>query len=96
MRSLGVEQHGQVLQFATGSSSSPAAGFANLMGFSNRIHRFRLSNASAEPERLPTASTCFNTIKLPLYESEAQLRDKLLLAVEEAATTGFDENAVAE
>ena len=45
-------------------------------------------------DRLPVASTCFNTLKLPAYRSEAALREKLGLALAEGA--GFDEAATAE
>ena len=43
---------------------------------------------------LPTASTCFNTLRLPPYPSEAELRGKLRVAL--AGSQGFDEGAVAE
>eukprot|EP00041_Stephanoeca_diplocostata_P027051 m.739153 g.739153 ORF g.739153 m.739153 type:complete len:63 (-) comp23102_c1_seq6:136-324(-) len=40
-------------------------------------------------ERLPSASTCFNLLRLPNYTSAAALRDKLLLAIRNASE-GFD------
>eukprot|EP00729_Bicosta_minor_P005417 gene5417-2965_t len=45
------------------------------------------------PDRLPTAATCFNLLKMPRYTSEEQLRDRLLMAANNAQ--GFDEGAVA-
>jgi ubiquitin-protein ligase E3 C len=39
-------------------------------------------------ERLPTASTCINLLKLPPYKSAGMIRDKLLYAVKNVA--GFD------
>jgi hypothetical protein len=39
-------------------------------------------------ERLPTASTCFNLLKLPLYKSKRVLRDKLRYALNAGA--GFE------
>jgi ubiquitin-protein ligase E3 C len=41
-----------------------------------------------EADRLPTASTCVNLLKLPVYPDAATLRAKLLLALE--ADTGFE------
>ena len=37
--------------------------------------------------RLPTASTCYNILLLPAYSSKEKLKEKLLLAIENA--TGF-------
>jgi hypothetical protein len=45
-------------------------------------------------ERFPTAQTCFNTLRIPNYTSERQLREKLVMAINHAQ--GFDECAVAE
>ncbi|XP_040567057.1 ubiquitin-protein ligase E3B [Lepeophtheirus salmonis] len=38
--------------------------------------------------RLPTASTCFNLLKLPNYQKKATLRDKLRYAI--SSNTGFE------
>lgn len=42
----------------------------------------------SEPDRLPTASTCFNILKLPAYRDERTLREKLLTAIRSNA--GFE------
>jgi hypothetical protein len=42
----------------------------------------------AAQERLPSASTCINLLKLPPYRSATVIRDKLLYAVRNVA--GFD------
>ena len=39
-------------------------------------------------ERLPTAATCMNLLKLPPYTSPAQIREKLLYAIKHG--TGFE------
>lgn len=39
-------------------------------------------------ERLPTAATCMNLLKLPPYTSVQQIRDKLLYAIKAGA--GFE------
>jgi hypothetical protein len=48
----------------------------------------------AEGGRLPTASTCFITLRLPAYTSEAELTGKVRAAL--ANSEGFDEHAVAQ
>ena len=40
------------------------------------------------PVRLPTASTCFNLLKLPNFKSRKVLKEKLLYAIK--AEAGFD------
>jgi len=37
---------------------------------------------------LPTASTCFNLLKLPVYSSQARLKERLLYAIRSNA--GFE------
>ncbi|XP_039256080.2 ubiquitin-protein ligase E3B-like [Styela clava] len=51
---------------------------------------FRISTKkqSGQKHRLPTASTCFNLLKLPNYPSKDILRDKLKQAI--ANNTGFE------
>lgn len=39
-------------------------------------------------QRLPTSATCVNLLKLPPYQAPGVLRDKMLLAIRNAA--GFD------
>ncbi len=39
-------------------------------------------------DRLPTAATCMNLLKLPPYRTVQQMRDRLLLAISSAH--GFD------
>ena len=56
------------------------------MAFPPTVHRI-------EDDKLPTASTCFNTLKLPEYSSAAELAAKLRQALGESA--GFHEGAVA-
>jgi hypothetical protein len=83
-----------LLLFCTGSARAPATGFAHLMGYSGQPQRFRLQRVEGNSERLPTASTCFNTLRLPdSYTSEAMLLERLQRAMREAE--GFDEGAVA-
>ena len=42
-----------------------------------------------DADRLPSASTCFNLLKLPNYNKKATLRQKLKLAMESGASFGL-------
>jgi E3 ubiquitin-protein ligase HUWE1 len=66
----------------SGSGRAPLGGIANL---TLTVTRTEQSGAA-----LPSAHTCFNALDLPAhYESEAQLRGKLLLALEHHCGFGF-------
>lgn len=62
------------------------------MGYNGNQQKFCLELLAGGPDRLPTAATCFNLLKMPRYTSEEQLRDRLLMAANNAQ--GFDEGAV--
>jgi ubiquitin-protein ligase E3 C len=46
------------------------------------------AEADADLDRLPTAATCMNMLKLPPYASKEQVKSKLLYAI--TAGAGFD------
>ena len=95
VRSMSNEKRAALLLFCTGSARAPATGFAHLMGYSGNLHQFCLQRVEGGSERLPTAQTCFNTLRLPdSYANQAQLLERLHCAMCEAG--GFDEGAVAE
>jgi ubiquitin-protein ligase E3 C len=58
-----------------------------LLGFAHLGQRFTIQQVP-DTSRLPMASTCFNILKLPPYESVALLRERLLLAIR--AKAGFE------
>ena len=94
VRTMTAEERSKVLLFCTGSARVPATGFANLMGYSGNQQCFSLTRVQGGSERLPTASTCFNNLRLPEgYDSEEHLRERLCYAME--SSEGFDETAVA-
>ena len=94
VRCMTNEERSALLHFCTGSARVPATGFSTLMGYSGQQQRFRLECTEGGSERLPTAPTCFNTLRLPdTYTGEAQLLERLRRAMREAQ--GFDEGAVA-
>ncbi|KAG5979168.1 hypothetical protein E4U55_005485 [Claviceps digitariae] len=66
-------------------SSTPRA---PLLGFSQLRPRFSIRDGGTDEKRLPSTSTCVNLLKLPIYTTEAVLREKLLYAITSKA--GFD------
>lgn len=82
MESLPDVDRRKVLKFVTSTPRGP------LLGFSNLNPRFSIRDSSSDEGRIPTASTCVNLLKLPMYKSEKTLREKLLYAVNSGA--GFD------
>ena len=80
--SLNRSQKAAFLQFVTGSSKVPLAGFAELQGMRG-IQKFSIHKAGGSKTALMSAHTCFNALDLPQYESEEIMKQKLLLAIEE-------------
>ena len=84
LRSMSSDERSLLLAFCTGSARAPGGGFGALMGYQGGQHRFTLEVCGAEDgadSRLPTASTCINTLRLPCYSSQAALSSKLRQAV---------------
>jgi ubiquitin-protein ligase E3 A len=73
-------QRARLLFFATGSDRAPLQGLG--------AAQFIIMRQGGEgDQRLPTAHTCFSVLQIPAYSSRAVMKDRLLLAVENA--TGF-------
>jgi len=70
-----------LLKFVFGFEKAPLDGFRS-------IHPPFKITIKPKEDSLPTANTCFNTIKLPAAKSYQQLKDKLMLAI--TSNTGFD------
>ncbi|XP_035246196.1 E3 ubiquitin-protein ligase NEDD4-like isoform X10 [Anguilla anguilla] len=83
---MDAEKRIRLLQFVTGTSRVPMNGFAELYG-SNGPQLFTIEQWGT-PDKLPRAHTCFNRLDLPTYDSFDDLREKLLMAVENAQ--GFE------
>jgi ubiquitin-protein ligase E3 A len=66
------------LKFATGTDRSPLGGLANVRLVVQR---------GADPNRLPVAHTCFNTLTLPDYRTKGTMKSRILRAIRE--TEGF-------
>ncbi|KAH8832744.1 HECT-domain-containing protein [Flagelloscypha sp. PMI_526] len=82
VESFDQEKRSQLLRFVTSCSRPP------LLGFKELQPNFAIRDAGESEDRLPTASTCVNLLKLPRYTSERHLRQKLSQAI--AANAGFD------
>ncbi|KAK9497841.1 hypothetical protein O3M35_003756 [Rhynocoris fuscipes] len=76
------EQKCQLLKFVTSCSRPPLSGFREL----NPPFCIHLVEDADAP--LPTASTCMNILKLPVYKNEQTMREKILYAIQSGS--GFD------
>ncbi|RYF08945.1 MAG: hypothetical protein EOO77_24795, partial [Oxalobacteraceae bacterium] len=76
------EERRKLVKFVTSTPRPP------LLGFKELQPNFSLRNAGSDVNRLPTASTCVNLLKLPAYTSHEQMRQKLRLSI--TAEAGFD------
>lgn len=74
------EEKREFLKFVTSVPQAP------LKGFSALEPKFGIRNGGGyELDRLPTASTCVNLLKLPDYADKTVLREKLLYAITSGA-----------
>jgi len=75
-------QRRQLLKFVTSCSRPP------LLGFKDLDPPFCIQNSGDDAERLPSASTCMNLLKLPAFENEKLLEEKLVYAIQSGV--GFE------
>lgn len=94
VRGFSAEERARLLAFVTGCPRPPALGFGRLPSFNGGQGRFRLVSLGGNAGRLPTASTCFNTLRLPPFRGAEELRTMLVRAMSDAG--GFAEAAVAD
>lgn len=82
-----------LLKFVTSCSRAPLLGFKHLQP-AFTIHKvvcdvpLWATFGGQDVDRLPSASTCYNTLKLPTYKRSSTLRAKLLYAINSNA--GFE------
>ncbi|MCJ8731205.1 hypothetical protein PDJAM_G00196620 [Pangasius djambal] len=76
------EEKRKLLKFVTSCSRPP------LLGFKELYPAFCIHNGGNDLERLPTASTCMNLLKLPEFCDQELMRNKLLYAIE--SSSGFE------
>jgi len=82
--SLSRNEKAAFLQFVTGSSKVPLTGFAELQGMRG-VQKFSIHKVGGSKGALMSAHTCFNSLELPTYSSQVELKDKLLFAITEGA-----------
>jgi ubiquitin-protein ligase E3 C len=81
---LDEKQQGALLRFVTSCERPPPLGFGSM----NPPFTIQRVGILRDGDRLPTASTCFNVLKLPTYSNEKVLRQRLIYAIESGA--GFE------
>eukprot|EP00934_Nitzschia_sp_Nitz4_P006861 Nitzschia sp. Nitz4//scaffold116_size91068//11601//24470//NITZ4_004949-RA/size91068-processed-gene-0.22-mRNA-1//1//CDS//3329533551//6851//frame0 len=84
--SLSRNEKAAFLQFVTGSSKVPLVGFGELPGMRG-VQKFSIHKAGGSAGALMSAHTCFNSLDLPVYSSEEELKEKLLYAITEGGGT---------
>jgi len=80
-QAMNASQKKRLLAFVTGSDRVPIGGLSALP--------FKLMRNGDGDERLPTAQTCFHVLLLPQYSNEEVLKDRLLLALDNAEGFGL-------
>ncbi|KAF7706750.1 ubiquitin-protein ligase E3C isoform X2 [Silurus meridionalis] len=76
------EEKRKLLKFVTSCSRPP------LLGFKDLYPAFCIHNGGNDLERLPSASTCMNLLKLPEFCDQQLMKSKLLYAIE--SSSGFE------
>jgi ubiquitin-protein ligase E3 C len=71
-----------LIKFVTSCPRPPLLGFRELRPL------LCIRHAGSETDRLPTASTCVNLLKLPEYRDLESLKEKLLYAIQ--SSSGFE------
>lgn len=93
IREFEPKERCMLMKFVTSCSRAPLLGFKHLQP-SFTIHKVACdlplwaTFGGQDVDRLPSASTCYNTLKLPTYKRSGTLRTKLLYAIN--SNTGFE------
>jgi len=91
MRKLNAQQRSDVLKFVTSSPRPPLQGFKHLNPpfvihkVSESASIFAALGAGKDVQRLPSASTCFNILKLPNYRRLSSLERSIIYASQSKA-----------
>ncbi|KAJ1662825.1 hypothetical protein EV178_005522 [Coemansia sp. RSA 1646] len=81
VRALSPENRRRLLAFVTASERVPFGGYTRLT--------FVVQRHGPDSDHLPAAITCFGRLLLPQYASEAKMRAKLLMAIENSSGFGL-------
>jgi hypothetical protein len=82
--SFDTKNQAELLRFVTSCERPPPLGFASM----NPPFTIQRVGILRDGDKLPAASTCFNTLKLPTYSSEKVMRERLLYSIQSGA--GFE------
>ncbi|GLE06289.1 hypothetical protein PINS_up015536 [Pythium insidiosum] len=88
VRELPNEHRRRLLQFTTGSSRVPLAGFAALTSYDGFLSPFTLKGVDTSQDGNIRSHACFNRLDLPRYSTKQQLK-MVLLAVLDSNAYGF-------
>lgn len=78
--SMTIEEKKKLLKFVTGTDRAPIGGLAKV-----RLAIQKLTDLT----RLPISHTCFNTFGLPDYRTKAEMKKKILTAIQYTEGFGF-------
>ena len=78
---MSPEDQRKFLAFCTGSDRAPILGLGSM--------KLYIGRHGDDSDRLPSAHTCFNHLLIPEYSSKEKLREKLLLAIQNAEGFGL-------
>jgi len=81
IHSLRSEDQKKFLFFLTGCDRAPINGLGSLV--------ITISRFGPDSDKLPCAHTCFNHLLLPDYQNKDKLRDRLLIAINNAEGFGL-------
>uniref|UniRef100_T1J0Y5 HECT-type E3 ubiquitin transferase n=1 Tax=Strigamia maritima TaxID=126957 RepID=T1J0Y5_STRMM len=82
VNSFSLDEHKKFLLFTTGSDRVPVGGMGEMI--------FKISCTRERSNMLPTSHTCFNQLVLPLYPNKEILRNKLIIAINNAEGFGLE------
>jgi ubiquitin-protein ligase E3 A len=81
IHSLPAEDQKKFLFFLTGCDRAPINGLGSLV--------ITISRFGPDSDKLPCAHTCFNHLLLPDYQNKEKLRERLLIAINNAEGFGL-------
>merc|ERR1719188_616242 len=76
-KDMNDDDRSKLLKFVTSCPRAPLMGFGSLQP----AITITKMDTSSPNEMLPTASTCFNILRIPPYSSEKLLREKIMYAI---------------
>ncbi|XP_054168637.1 probable E3 ubiquitin-protein ligase HECTD2 [Oppia nitens] len=82
VKSFSIDMQKDFLRFVTGSDRVPINGMSDM--------NFKISALNSNTDMLPISHTCFNQLVLPRYSTQELLREKLIVAINNAEGFGLE------